>query len=271
MGTDTTPRPDMNDPNYRDRLAEAKQKQIAEFQAYLARDKELFVKAIDTAAAKNPTIKRGAFKAYIAEIDNAFPRMSEEITQAYVDNDIKPDNTRLNGKIDEIRTRYGMSIRDKIYADFKGEGAAAMRAVAVERQPTSIFSGPIKAVYNSENGGVQWAGVVGGGLAGYLGYRMTKGMNTIVSVLGTVGLGAAGAYLANRFIDPKPKPVEVPSLRAEGPREGDNMSSYVPQEQDYKRMLEEASKRPSDAPDAKKLGIKGDDKLKGAAAAPARP
>lgn len=266
--------PDMNDPAFLARMEGIKQQKLKEFQAFLKNDKDTFIRIIGVAAAKNPKISRDAFKAYADEVENMFPQMSAEITKAH---EVSPTPAILERNIENIRTRYGVAIRDKIFT--LPQGQEAMEAVAKEQQPKSIFSAPVKAVYDGENGGIQWAGLIGGGLAGFLGYKLTAGMGTLINVLATVGIGAAGAYVAHRYIDPKPAPLDIPDFRHDKERtasrgqvreKGDDVAVSTTTQPDFGKILQDADKVPvTDVADARKLGIKSEDKSTSRPAGPA--
>jgi hypothetical protein len=132
---------------------------------------------------------------------------------------------------------------------------------------------PVKAVYNSENGGVQWGGLIGGVLAGFLGYKLTAGAGTLVNVLATTIIGALGAYAAHSYIDPKPAPLDVPDLfkerdqeKAAGRGKAREKADSPP---DFGQIIDEAKKKPVVVvADAKERGVMDKAKLAERAAGP---
>jgi hypothetical protein len=246
------------------------------FKKFLVEDKERFIRIIGTAAVRNPTLSRAAFKAYADEVEATFPAMSKELEAAYAG---APNRTAFDRKADDIRTRYGVMIRDTI--DKLPEGRQAQEAVARQMQPESIFMAPIKWAYDGDNGGVQWGGLMGGALAAFAGFKFADGMGTLAGVLATAAAGLIGAYAAHRFIDPEPVRVAVPDLRKEDVsaargkalKKGDAADRSTPVEgstpPDFARIMDEAGKKPdTEVADARKMGLKDPERLAGLGTGP---
>ncbi len=96
-------------------------------------------------------------------------------------------------------------------------------------------------------------------------------MGTLINILATVGIGAAGAYVAHRYIDPKPAPLDIPDFRHDKERtasrgqvreKGDDVAVSTAPQPDFGKILQDADKKPTtEVTDARKLGIKSEDKL----------
>ena len=259
-------KPTPNDAASLKRVVAAIEQQSQKFEAYLVRDKDKFVRIIEVAAAKNPTINENVFRAYIDEVNRVQPHMAKEIRVAF-ESTLNP--TLRNLEINKIRTKYGEEVRDNIFKEYgRGDddaGKQAMLAVAREAQPQSMFAGPVKAIFNSENGGPQWGGIIGGLGAAVGGYFLTQGAGSFLNILGTLAVTAIGAYVGHSLIDPKSKPLDVPDLHTpKGPavtalgkqkQKGDTLNQDV----DFGTILanQNATPSPSTIRDAKELGVKG--------------
>ncbi len=201
--------PALNDLWHQRNMDDVRQQAQDRAAAYLERGRAYFVKTVETAAARNPEIKPEIFQAIVTENNRLHEALVAEQVQAYQDS---PTPGMLQQNINTIKTKYATLLRDKIYKDYGDEGNAALSAVSKEMRGESVFAGPVKMLYNSENGGLQWGGVLSGVSAALLGYNLTGGMGGIMQILATVAIGAAGAYIGHKVIDGTPEPLKLPDF-----------------------------------------------------------
>lgn len=255
--------PAMNDPRYASYMKQVRSDERAKADRHLENSRANFVGTVELAAAKNPSIPLPVFAAIADEHNRLHTQLVKEFHQAW---DKSPTPGILDANLNSMRTKYAVALREKIHAEHGEDGIKALQAVTKGMQSPSIFSGPLKTFYNSENGGMQWAGIIGGLTAAFAGFKLTASAGTLVQVLATVALGAAGAFMAHKYVDPKPEPLNIPHFpnkyrqpqQAKGKEKGDELVAVSP-EQNFDRILKEADAKPqtpAETPDARQLGIR---------------
>lgn len=145
------------------------------------------------------------------------------------DNELRKQGVRVDPKV-VADTSKGMvrNFRDDFNAKLKDRGVASQEswnALAEEMQGPSILGGISKQFYDSDKGGLQWGGIIGGLVGGFFAYKKFAGGGGWLGGIAVVLASLAGAWLVNKGTDlvsgwMKPKPTV--------PGQSQNKSPNVP-------------------------------------------
>lgn len=149
-------------------------------------------------AAENPNLDTRVYTRFLNDYANAalIHRKTLDAKIANAKNaGVIPDQRWMNAESLKMRNDFVANFLQNTLPSYGPSGAEAWEKLGTRLKPKSIPEIAAGQFYNKEKGGVQWPGIIGGALAGFLVFKGLGGglMGILGAVLGLV----AGAWLTN--------------------------------------------------------------------------
>ncbi len=148
---------------------------------------------------KNPGMDMSVVDAYLNGYEKSVLRADKEITQ------LREETEAKGGKLDpkwvaaqhkELINQYDEHFRENVLSKRSEADKQAWQKVTERLRPVSLPDLAVRQFHNKDKGGVQWAGLVGGLIAGVMTFKRAGGFSPI-GMISTAIAVVAGGWFAN--------------------------------------------------------------------------
>lgn len=170
----------------------------------------------EAAAAAKPYLKTEVYTHYLHDyIDAAVGHKAhmEDFKKRAAAANIPLDKKALDAESSKFKNEFAARFQRDVLPGYGPQGQEAWTALAEKMERPNLLTGGIKQVYNSEEGGFQWGGIVGGIVGAFAAAKLTgfslgglfSGELDLFSILGMVvgvGMGAVTGNMIGNWMGP---------------------------------------------------------------------
>ncbi len=156
-------------------------------------------------AKERPDLDTRVYTEYMQDYLNAATKREAEVKKilaAAKADGYTPNRSELERETAKEHREFMKGFVHNKLPKYGAEGKEAWSALHKKMQGPSIFSAAASQIYDKNKGGMQWGGLVGLLVGGFMATQLGAGLfNGLMPALMTIGAAFLGAWLGNKAVD----------------------------------------------------------------------